>query len=105
VVAVAYAAMVFVGWASVSFIAIGNSTIQLSAAPNMRGRVMALWQVAFQGTTPIGGPLIGWIIAESNPRVGLVVGGVSALVAAAGGLALWRRSDRHLPAAHSTVAV
>jgi hypothetical protein len=30
-------------------IAIGNSTIQLSAAPSMRGRVIALWQVAFQG--------------------------------------------------------
>src|SRR6202020_2759065 len=35
----AYAALLFVGWASVSFIAIGNSTIQLSAEPGMRGRV------------------------------------------------------------------
>jgi len=28
------------------------------ARPSMRGRVMALWAIAFQGTTPIGGPLI-----------------------------------------------
>ena len=90
ILVLACAALLFVGWASVSFIAIGNSTIQLTAEPSMRGRSMALWQVAFQGTTPIGGPVIGWIIAESDPRVGLAVGGVSCLVASLGG-ALLRR--------------
>jgi MFS family permease len=83
----ACAVMLFVGWASVSFIAIGNSTIQLAARPEMRGRVIALWQVAFQGTTPIGGPLIGWIIARSDPRIGLAVGGIACLVAAIGAYA------------------
>jgi len=92
--ALAYAALLLVGWASVSFVSIGNSTIQLSAAPNMRGRVLSLWQVAFQGTTPIGGPLVGWIIAESSPRIGLVVGGASAVGAALGGALLLRRSNR-----------
>jgi MFS family permease len=91
VITVAYVALLFVGWASVSFIAIGNSTIQLSAAPGMRGRVIALWQVAFQGTTPIGAPLIGSIIAVADPRAGLAVGGVSCLAAALGGIALARR--------------
>lgn len=90
-VGVAYAALLFVGWASVSFIAIGNSTIQLSAEPSMRGRAIALWQVAFQGTTPVGGPLIGWIIAVSDPRAALAVGGASCLVAAVGGIILARR--------------
>ncbi len=94
VLALAYVLLLAVGWASVSFIAIGNSTIQLAAAPQMRGRAIALWQVAFQGTTPIGGPLIGWIIAASDPRVGLAVGGVSCLAAAAGGIALARRPVR-----------
>ena len=51
----------------------------------MRGRVIALWQVAFQGTTPIGGPAIGWIIAVTGPRTGLAVGGASCFVAALGG--------------------
>src|SRR6202012_3264114 len=69
--ALAYGALLFAGWASVSFIAIGNSTSQLSSAPGMRGRVLALWQVAMQGTTPLGGPAIGWIIGVSDPRVGL----------------------------------
>jgi MFS family permease len=108
VLGLAYAALLFVGWASVSFIAIGNSTIQLASDPNMRGRSIALWQVAFQGTTPIGGPLIGLIIAASDPRSGLAVGGLSCLLAAAGGLWLRRRSarpataGRHLPIATAT---
>jgi MFS family permease len=94
VLGLAYAALLFVGWASVSFVAIGNSTIQLAAEPSMRGRVIALWQVAFQGTTPIGGPLIGAIIAVSDPRSGLAVGGASCLLAAAAGLWLVRRYRR-----------
>jgi MFS family permease len=94
VIGLAYAAMLFVGWASVSFIAIGNSTIQLASDPSMRGRAIALWQVAFQGTTPIGGPLIGWIIAIANPRIGLAVGGISCLAAAAGGYWLSQRYRR-----------
>ena len=92
-----YAALLFVGWASVSFIAIGNSTIQLSAEPSMRGRVIALWQVAFQGTTPVGGPAIGWIIALTDPRVGLAVGGASCFAAAIGGVVLARRYRRARP--------
>ncbi|ACU75197.1 major facilitator superfamily MFS_1 [Catenulispora acidiphila DSM 44928] len=91
VLALACAVMLLVGWASVSFIAIGNSTIQLTSDPEKRGRMIALWQVAFQGTTPIGGPLVGWVIAVSDPRSGLAVGGVSCLVAGAGGLMLARR--------------
>ncbi len=106
VIGLAYAAMLFVGWASVSFIAIGNSTIQLASDPSMRGRSIALWQVAFQGTTPVGGPLIGWIIAVANPRVGLAIGGASCLVAAAGGYWLSKRYRRSQdrPAAGTGVA-
>ncbi|MBR7827624.1 MFS transporter [Actinospica sp. MGRD01-02] len=95
---VVYVAMLFAGWASVSFISIGNSTIQLAARPEMRGRVISLWQVAFQGTTPIGGPLVGWIIAVSDPRTGLAVGGVACLVAALGAV-LYVRPGRSTPTA------
>ena len=93
----AYVALLFVGWASVSFTAAGNSTIQLSSDPRMRGRVLALWQVAFQGTTPFGGPLVGWVIALTNPRIGLAVGGAACFAAAAGGAALARRYGRVRP--------
>jgi hypothetical protein len=94
VLGLAYAALLFVGWASVSSIAIGNSTIQLSSELSMRGRVLALWQVAFQGTTPVGGPVIGWIIALTDPRIGLAVGGASCFAAAIAGAGLARRYRR-----------
>jgi MFS family permease len=84
--AVALAAMVPLGAASIAFLALGNATLQLSSAPEMRGRVMALWAVAFLGSTPVGGPMIGWI-GGFDPRWALGVGGVATL--ACGALA-WR---------------
>lgn len=75
------AALGFVGAASVSFMARGNTTLQLTAEDAMRGRVMALWAVAFVGTTPIGGPIIGYVAEHASPRWGLAVGGFAALVA------------------------
>jgi MFS family permease len=80
-----------VGFASVTFLAMGNSTLQLATDPQMRGRVMALWSVAFLGSTPIGGPLIGWITAVSGARVGLGVGALSCFLAAGLGLLAVRR--------------
>lgn len=94
---VAVAALVLAGAASITFMATGNSTLQLEAQPSMRGRVMALWFVAFQGSTPIGGPIIGWIIALAGARAGLGVGAVTCFVAALIGLLALR--DRHPVAA------
>jgi MFS family permease len=71
------------GAASISFMSTGNSTLQLTAAPGMRGRVMALWFVAFQGSTPIGGPIVGATIALLGPRAGLGLGAITCLVVAA----------------------
>lgn len=87
-VVVALLVLVVVGALSVLFISLGNTTLQLTSAPTMRGRVMALWAIAFAGTTPIGGPIIGAIADYSNPRVGLLVGGASALVASVIGFAV-----------------
>jgi len=81
VLAVEYAALALVGWASVSFMATGNSTLQLSSSPSMRGRVMSLWAVAFLGSTPVGGPVVGWVISLAGARAGLGVGSAACLVA------------------------
>jgi MFS family permease len=77
---VTFAALVLLGGASIRFLALGNATLQLAAAPAMRGRVMALWGVAFLGSTPIGGPVVGWIGEHIGPRVALGLGGVATLV-------------------------
>jgi MFS family permease len=87
-------ALALVGAASVSFMSSGNSTLQLASDPAMRGRVMALWFVALQGTTPIGGPLIGAIISLAGARTGLGVGALACLLAAGLGFAARRRLRR-----------
>ncbi len=74
-------AFVAVGYASVAFLSTANSTLQLAADPMMRGRVMALWAVAFLGSTPIGGPLIGWVTNVTSARWGVGVGALSCLAA------------------------
>jgi MFS family permease len=84
-------ALVPVGAVSVTFAAGVNSTLQLDADPAMRGRVMALYSVVFLGSTPIGGPLVGWLAEVAGPRAGLVLGGVAALAAAAGGWCAFAR--------------
>ncbi|MDR3577862.1 MAG: MFS transporter [Anaerolineaceae bacterium] len=87
-------ALVFVGVCSINFSSIGNSTLQLSSSPQMRGRVMSFWSVAFLGSTTIGGPLVGWFGGVAGARWGLALGGLAALLAA--GLGAF--SLRNLPA-------
>ncbi len=77
-------ALVPLGAVSVTFAAGVNSSLQLAAAPAMRGRVMSLYSVVFLGSTPIGAPLVGWLAQTTSPRAGLALGGAAALVAAAG---------------------
>jgi MFS family permease len=90
--AVALVGMGLVGAFSVAFLSTGNSTLQLAAAPQMRGRVMALWAVAFLGSTPIGGPLAGLVVQHFGSRAGLLLGAVACLGAAALGAVAARRS-------------
>ncbi|MFW3169564.1 MFS transporter [Geodermatophilus sp. CPCC 206100] len=94
---VAVAALVLVGTASISFLSAGSSTLQLAAAPTMRGRVMALWSVAFIGSTPIGGPIVGAVAEHVGGRAALAVGAVTCLLAAALGTLLLRRPPRAVP--------
>ena len=56
--------MPFVGYGSISFNSLSKTAMQLASAPSMRGRVMALWSMAWGGTTVVGGPLVGWVAQE-----------------------------------------
>jgi MFS family permease len=91
--------LVGVGAASVSVMARGNATLQLAADPQMRGRVMALWLVAFMGTTPLGGPVAGWVAATFGARWGLLLGAAACFAAAGMGAASMRLSSRRMSAA------
>jgi MFS family permease len=68
-------AMVFVGYGSITFNSFAKTTLQLAAKPEMRGRVMALWALAWLGSTPIGGPIVGWVGQSVGARWSLVLGG------------------------------
>lgn len=75
----------------ISFAIAGNSTLQLSATDAMRGRVMSIYTVVFLGSTPIGGPIAGWVGQHLGARVALAGGGIIALAASAGAAAALRR--------------
>src|SRR5260221_969511 len=69
------------GAAMVTFQATANSLLQLNSDPAIRGRVMALYVMVFLGTTPIGGPVVGWVAEHFGARAGLGLGGVATLAA------------------------
>ena len=73
--------MVLVGYGSVAFNAISKTKMQMGAVPSMRGRVMALWSVAWVGSTPIGGPIVGFVGQHLGPRWSWYLGGIPLLVA------------------------
>jgi hypothetical protein len=70
----------------------------------MRGRVMSLWFVAFQGSTPIGGPVVGATMAALGARAGLGLGATVALVVAVGGALALRHLALPRPARADAVA-
>lgn len=90
-VALAACALVPTGATVILFVTMSNSTLQLRSDPRMRGRVMALYSLVFLGSTPIGGPLTGWLSQQAGPRWGLAANGAAALAAALVALAAGAR--------------
>jgi MFS family permease len=90
------AALLFVGYGSITFNSMAKTTLQLAATPTMRGRVMALWALAWLGSTPIGGSLVGWIGQDAGARWSLVVGGLPTLVCGLLALPALNRIDRRI---------
>jgi len=80
------------GFASACFQSINTVAVQQATEPSMQGRVMALHQMAWYGSTPIGALVMGWVIQTTSPRVPFVLGGLAALACA---VALVRAARRH----------
>lgn len=74
--------MVFAGLSAQSFMITSNANVQLTTSPAVRGRVLALYMAVFMGGTPIGAPLLGWIVNQYGPRSAMLVAAVAALVSA-----------------------
>ena len=91
-IALAYAAGLLLGLASIVFLTSSTAIVQLLASPEYRGRVLAIQGMVFLGTTPLGGPLVGWISDLSGPRSAVALGGIGCLVAALYGTRAMRNS-------------
>ena len=86
-------ALVLVGICSINFSSLGNTVLQLESSPQMRGRVMSFWSVAFLGSTTFGGPIVGWFAEVAGARWALALGGLAALTAAALGAGTLRNAQ------------
>jgi MFS family permease len=78
------------GFASITFLNSANGSVQMTAAPGFRSRVLALYIAIRQGTAPIGAPLVGWLGNVWGARAAVLVGGLAALAAGAAALVLLR---------------
>lgn len=76
------AALALIGSATLTFTTSTNSLMQLSSAPEMRGRVMAIRLAVALGCTPVGAPLVGWVASHYGPRWALGLGAASGFAAA-----------------------
>lgn len=75
-------ATLIVGFFSIQVTSLANTMIQLKSDVSMRGRVMALWSVAMFGSTPIGGPIVGFVGEYIGARWGIAIGGIATLLSA-----------------------
>ena len=80
-----------IGFCTITLLNSSNATIQLTSAPAMRGRAMALYMTVVQGGTPLGAPIIGWLGQEAGARWTLWVGGGLVLVGVLLAIALLAR--------------
>ena len=79
---VAYVWAIPLGAGGAAMIAGANTIITQEAPPDMRGRMLALTAVAFLGSTPIGGPITGWVADYVSVSWSLAYGGIITLIAA-----------------------
>ena len=90
------------GAAVLTFTTTANATVQLATAPEMRGRVMALYVLVFLGGTPFGAPLIGALAEGFGPRSSLLAGGVISAAAAIAAAVYLKRVRKLTIEAHLT---
>lgn len=94
--AVLYVVIVLVGAGAITFNSAAKTLLQLESAPQMRGRVMAIWSMSWQGTTVIGAPLVGAVGGSFGARYALLAGGVASLAIGGYYLLARRKAVGHL---------
>jgi 3-hydroxyisobutyrate dehydrogenase-like beta-hydroxyacid dehydrogenase/MFS family permease len=90
-VAAAYPLACVLGGAAVVYVTSTTAVVQLQDDRTMIGRVIALQTALQLGTTPVGGPILGFVADAWGGRAPILIGGIAALAAAALGVAGGRR--------------
>ena len=88
------------GFVQLSMITAANAMMQLTVAPEMRGRVIALYSMVFIGSTPLGAPIVGWVGESYGARWTLIGGGLVSMLGALVATWLVLRRDQLVVRAH-----
>ncbi|HWQ79895.1 MAG TPA: MFS transporter [Anaerovoracaceae bacterium] len=83
--------MLFIGFYTVSFTTLVNTTVQLHSSNEMRGRVMSVFILVYGGMTPIGSLLTGQIIEFAGVRGCMAISGIIGILAVAWSIFAMRR--------------
>ncbi|MGH8160531.1 MAG: MFS transporter [Rhodanobacter sp.] len=78
--------LLVIGVSALTFVNATNSMMQLSTERAMRGRVMAIRLAVALGGTPIGAPIVGWVVDRYGARWALCVGAAAGIAAAIVGI-------------------
>lgn len=89
------AALVLIGFSSVSMMTQANAYIQMTTPAHVRGRVMSIHAATIMGGTPLGAPFAGWAVDVWGPRAALAIGGISGVIGILIGLT-WMVFGKHL---------
>ena len=81
------------GFFALTVMTTANATVQLSTAPEYRGRVMAVYMAIFMGGTPLGAPIIGWLGEVIDPRASVLVASISTALTVVAVLAYFMAHD------------
>ncbi|AIS53326.1 major facilitator superfamily MFS_1 [Thermoanaerobacter kivui] len=68
------------GWFMITFISSANTTIQINAADEFRGRVMSVYSLVFGGVTPIGSMYSGTLSQKFGSNIAFIVSGIIAII-------------------------
>jgi MFS family permease len=93
------------GLSSISFMTASTAIVQMTSAPSMRGRILALQSMVFLGSTPIGGPIVGFISQHYGARWSLALGAAACVAAGVFGVVKVRGRTRDAVAVEEPVLV
>lgn len=91
---VAAAILGVIGFAGILFMASCNTTLQITAPDELRGRMMSLYTLVFAGVVPIGSFLVGAVAETFGVPAAFFASGALGLVSIAAVVLRWRAAAR-----------